>query len=1019
MKKTFLIAILALTACMFAFEPHFMYDPAISPDGKKVCFVYQNDLWLVNFDGGEAKRLTATEFSEFGPVFSPDGKYIAYAANRNHTYQVWYMPASGGKAQLFNPENATPYAFFSNSKSILSGHYQPGEGSAFVKINKNKKRFEFITEMGESLSDISPDDKKIVFARKGNAHREKYEGSTNGDLWEYNIKTNEYKRLTNTPKTERYPVYSHTVKNRIYFGASDGKVFQLYYADNYDFKNRKQLTNFDTWSVRDISIAEDNDKMVFECFDNLYTYNPENNKVEKINIDIKQDFIKNYDVRETVNSKAKFFALSDDASWIAFSYKYDLFAVPTKGGEVKQITFDAQGIDDITILPDNRTVFFSKFNKGYRNLYRFNIENPEKIKKISWFDDKDVIYHYVSNDSVFYVNYRDGEKANRLAKVSKSGSVTKLIDDKVYGFTANKDKTYAVYQTYHPETYAVSVHLYDFKTKKAKIIYQTDKRAANFNWADDGKSIYFTAIDGIAKFDLKGTADFENEKDNWKEVLAGKSKKEDKKKKDKKTEKFVPKNLKDIDVRTSMIINKKGWNWIISLTDKELYFVNTIGSNRTIYKHTFEKDKTEKVTSLTGVKNLNYNPDNKKLSYLQRGNIYTASISGSGKKEVEFEFVYEYNEQKLKQTVFEQVWGYFGKGFYDKNMHDVDWDDVFEQFKPYTKHAYNNDILEAIVDEMIGDVNASHTGFYPKSERSYTHYSQAYTGLVFDFREDLSKGFKIKKVFRSSPLAQVYNIKPGDVLLEVDGKKINKNTIYSKLFLNKTGKKIKLKFKTNGKELNAEIKGVGYSTINNWRYDNWVNERAQKVEELSKGKIGYLHIRGMNQTSLKKFKRDLWAVNYDKKALIIDVRGNGGGNISEELIEELTKVKMATTTRRGSGDIIKNYPANVEAMPKVVLINEDSFSDAEIFPYLFRTRELGKIIGMPTSGGVIGTSPRTLIDGSTMRMPGSGWFRLGGRNMELDGCKPDIRVEMTPKQIIEDDDTQLKTAVNELLKAIK
>ena len=380
------------------------------------------------------------------------------------------------------------------------------------------------------------------------------------------------------------------------------------------------------------------------------------------------------------------------------------------------------------------------------------------------------------------------------------------------------------------------------------------------------------------------------------------------------------------------------------------------------------------------------------------------------------EFKYEYDKLKLNETVFERVWTEFGRGFYDPEMHGRDWRKIRQRFSQFTKYAHSMNVLETIVDEMIGEVDASHTGFYPRVEEQTQTYAQAHGGFTLDFQSYPKKGVVIQKIFRKSKLNKPYNIKAGDILLEVDGIKIGKNTDISTLFRNKVGDKIKLKIQSGKEEKNIVIKGLNWSQNNSLHYDNWVEERRQMVAEISNGKVGYLHIRGMNETSYQKFLQDLFAENYEKESLIIDVRNNGGGHLTDKLIEVLTKEVYATTTKRYFDDFKRESPANTWQKPIVLLINENSFSDAEIFPAIFKHKKLGTIIGMPTSGSVIGTSPYEFMDGSSMRMPSNGWFTADGVNMEGNGMQPDIYVEPTPEQIIADDDVQLKKAIEELLK---
>ncbi len=270
-------------------------------------------------------------------------------------------------------------------------------------------------------------------------------------------------------------------------------------------------------------------------------------------------------------------------------------------------------------------------------------------------------------------------------------------------------------------------------------------------------------------------------------------------------------------------------------------------------------------------------------------------------------------------------------------------------------------------------------------------------GFTLDFSDVPKKGIKFKKIFKKSKLNKPYEIKPGDVLLSIDGIEITDETPISPLFFDKVGEKIEMEVQTPDSVKHIEIEGISSRDQYLMHYDNWADEREKMVENLDKD-IGYIHIRHMGWSSYEKFQQDIFAKNFDKEAVIIDVRNNPGGWIHDYLIELLTKKPYAYTTNRIFNAKKTKFPADVWDKPVVLLINQNSFSDAEIFPTLFKQLDIGKVIGMPTSGSVIGTGFVRFMDGSGMRMPGTGWFTGDKVNMEGRGAKPDIYVEPTPKE---------------------
>ncbi|MEA2095167.1 MAG: S41 family peptidase, partial [Candidatus Cloacimonadota bacterium] len=807
--------------------------------------------------------------------------------------------------------------------------------------------------------------------------------------------------------------------------------FQLYKASNNNFEQRKQLTKFKKWSARNLAIAKINDRIVFERFDTLWKYDPDTNKATELKIKVDQDCYVNLVEREDVKNSASKYSVSDNGKLVVFSYKFDLFAVPEKGGDVKQITCDQKGIGDIEILSDNQIILFTKRINGQLQLYRVNIKDITNIEKIEWSDNKYIDW-IVREGKTLAIGFSDDERKRQVALAdSLCNNIHTIISDQYVSnhFRISPEEKFALYRETRPEEWTQHIYLYDIENDKKELLYNFDGWITGFFWGKDNKSAFFSENGNIKRVDLLARKDFYNEEDNWKDIIDPPKKKDDndKKDKDKKDKDEKKKDPLKIDTegfsdRVTTIISKPGTNLIAHVKDDStLYYMNYNNKKFTLRKADYTGESDELITSIsTEPENMKFNEENKVFYYILKEKLYKLTPKkGKKAKLIKMDHKYFYDKFQLNKDVFQQVWVEFGKGFYDPDMHGVNWKRSKKDFSKYLQFADDPSILKKIIDEMIGEVNASHTGFYPRNDSKYKTYSTAYCGFELDYTDFPKDGITIKKIYKKSKLNKPHNIKAGDILLSVDGKEIGEGMDILANFKNKIDEKIKLGIICDDGMKVVTIKGLSYWENYKLYYDNWVEERIKKVEELSDGKIGYLHIRSMNNTSYKKFIQDLFAENADKKALIIDVRNNGGGYIHDWLVELLTKKPYALSTYRGyGGDVKYKNPGNTVDVPMVLLINENSFSDAEIFPTLFKQLNLGTVIGMPTSGSVIGTGHYTFMDGSSMRMPSTGWFTPTGKNMEGNGAIPDIFVDPTPKQIINDDDVQLKRAVKELLKTL-
>jgi tricorn protease len=1048
-KLVWIIIILCLAiSCLAAFEPRFAKDPAISPDGSQVCFVYQGDLWKVPFAGGEAKRLTSTDADEFGPCWSPDGLFIAFSSNRDGQTRVYVMPAGGGNSRLVFQEGMSVCDWFADSKSLLCSKNNLNWGTSLYRVSLESSRPVLIAEIGDYFSSLSPDNSKIIFNRYGDPFRAAYKGSTNGDLWEYDIAKKQYARLTQTDYTERYPHYSYS-EDSIYFCASDGVRYQIFSADAGNLNKRKQLTAFDNWSARDISIARENNNLVYELFDAIWCYSPDgalDDKVYKLQIEINEDNWKEFDKEETFSDSFDKFAVSEDDLLLAFSYKYDLFVMPRKGGDVKQVTFNQNGIDNLAFLPDNRTIVFSQFTGGVKTLFTAKVDSVLAVNPLLWYGagNSNVDGFYKSSDYHWVIEYTDSLGGGRIAVADSSfNEVKPIITDKsvTTEFACSPDGKMAVYATMRDDIFIRELYIYDFLSDTHKKVMNDDSWLYGLQWLPDQKSVLISRSNtqkNISRLDLVPRDEFELETDYWKEILAAAIVKSDSVKAIAKDSTSTPKpklaktakpklqftdiDWSQLDKRIFPIVSDPETVYAVKATDDtSFYYLKDIRGKEkksVLYRVNILGKNSAEVVSFPIDTNYRFVSD-KLLYYKDLNRLKAFNLKTKSKTDLSNKFQYEYNLLKLNERVFEQVWGIFGRSFYDPAMHNLDWKSVYARFKPYVQYAETPDVLAAIIDEMIGEVNASHTGYYQRSDNKTPNKQIAQLGMEFNQRKQLVRGREITRIYPGSRLYNNFGIRDGDVLLSINGTVLTSSVPMDSLLIDKTDKKLDLVFLRENKEIKAIIKGLSWSAQRElWFQDR--NERRKKTADtLSNNRIGYVLIPRMGDSEYSNFIRDLFKDNADKEALIIDIRGNGGGHIHEDLLSFLENKPSAFNTNRFYGAKKRETPRRTWTKPIVLLIDENSFSDAEIFPQLFKEAKLGKVIGMPTSGSVIGTWEEDLIDGSSMRMPGSGWYRLDGTNMEGNGAQPDIKVEMSLNDIINENDLQLKKAVEALLEQLK
>lgn len=1052
-QLVFCLLFLTLSLAVWALQPDFAADPAISPDGTQVCFVYQSDLWLVDFNGGNASRLTATEAGEWGPCWSPDGRWIAFNSNREGVSYPYLINPVDGTSTLIIAESFSVSDWFADGNSLLCTKYSQTFGSSFYKVPVSGSRPELLAEIGDRYASLAPDNKSIVFNRRGDPYREAYRGSVAGELWKLDIASKTYSRLTNTAFTERYPRFSHT-QNALYYCAADGERFQLYRADKLDFANPLKLTNLADWSARDISVARQNDRIVFEYFNELWTYDPDrpaNDRAAKLNVLIPEDIWQQNTRRDRMSNEFDSFAISPDELLVGFKYKYDTFLMPRKGGEVKQVTFDQASTGDMEFLDDNRTLLMTLMDKGTDKLYTAKCDSTQTaITPLEWFGKDSLSVEGFAKDASgkWVIYYGDKRLSGRIAVADKDLANIRALNVNrpvVTNFAISTNGDYAVYATTREDVWMRELWLYDFTRDEHRRIMNDDAWIRNISWTKDDRSLLLSRSNGIYRLDLVPRDEFEYEVDNWQEIFSKPAadsirvikadkaleiKLDEQDSADTLKAKPEPKVHKDLQVVWEGVEKRL----YPVLTEDGVYLsVQQVIDDSTFYYFS-EKRGPDAATEL---KKANiYGKSSKKefdlgtgigartwigktLYYVKDGKILYYNTDKGSKGEVKAEFDYKYDTNLLNTRVFEQVWGKFGLNFYDPNMHGKNWQNLYQRYHPYAEKARSIDDIAIIVNEMIGEVNASHTGFYPRRDKNENYLQAAYLGLELDYSKALKEGIRIDVVYPGSRLANFYKVQAGDILTRIDGIAITAKTPVDSLLLDKAGKRIRVQYSSDGTLREAVVTGLSWAENRKLFYNHQVSVSKATVEKESNGRLGYVHIPAMGGQDYDNFYRDTFRDNADKEALIIDVRGNSGGHIHDQIITLLSKKPYALSTSRRYSQERITEPRQAWTKPTIVLVDEGSFSDGEIFPAVYQELKLGKLVGTPSSGSVIGTWEYDLLDGSSMRLPGSGWYKLDGTNMEGNGVVPDIIVEISPEDEIAGRDTQLLRAIEEILRDIK
>jgi tricorn protease len=443
-----------------------------------------------------------------------------------------------------------------------------------------------------------------------------------------------------------------------------------------------------------------------------------------------------------------------------------------------------------------------------------------------------------------------------------------------------------------------------------------------------------------------------------------------------------------------------------------------------------------------GISELNVSRDGRSLFFRERDGVYSISLppggaantastaaagrggagADSARRKLSFNVKVKVDRPAEWAEMFDDGWRTMKYRFYDPQMHGFDWDAARAKYRPLVEFVGDRQELLNIINEMIGELNASHTGSAPPP-RGRDNAGVATGHLGIELEPDKAAGrYRVTHIYENGPADKDWvKVKTGDYLLAINGKPVKAGDEYWQLLNNRLNRKVEVQFNSKPTEEGSwrtRIEAISAAAYSQLRYERWVSDRRKKVDELSNGRVGYLHIQAMNQPSLRKFEKEIREFR-NKEALVIDQRWNGGGNIEQELLAILVQRQYQVWQPRGTEPMGRPFAGFFG--PKVVLQNWRSASNAEMFPAGFRALGLGKVIGTPTMGAVIGTGSYSLIDGSTVRTPGVGVFLADSKrtNMENYGVQPDLLVDNSPEDNLAGRDRQLETAVTELMKQLQ
>jgi len=1019
--------------------------PAPSPDGSQLAFSFRGDIWLAPISGGNAQRLSVHEAYESLPNWSPDGKWLAFASDRNGNRDVFVMTAQGENVQqlTFLSQDDQVFDWTPDGQSILFASNRDFSYPAVRLASLYQIRREggtptlFMPDFGDH-GKISPDGRFLLFTRgRIDLYRKHYHGSMNSDIWRFDLKTGEYFQLTDFAGNDFFPLWAPDGK-LIYFVSHQDGTANLWQMQP-DGAAKKQLTSHKDDGIYYAAIARNARVITYSRGDQIWVWR--DGKSTPLELTVPSDAKTNSIAWEFFNSKATEMAVSSDEKYLAFVVHGEIFLTKnkTKGtSRTIRLTDTPFREKDLCWTPHGDTLLFVSDRNGNDDLFQIVSDDPAtknlyralKYKTIPLTDDsREEIKPKVSPDGKKIAFLREDD----LCTMNRDGKKVQILTESwnTPNFAWSPDSRWIAYSVEDNE-FNADIFIIPAEGGAPVNITRHPDNDLDPVWSPDGRKLGFGSRRSNDTFDIwfvfLRQADHEKTTEDWEEeeeILAeAKKDKSDKAKDEKKTEdKRVQIDFQDIHKRLRRLTSLPGDENTLDISPDGKTFIfktNSDGKNN-IWSVGWDGKELKQLTS--GDENplqLHWSNDGKTTFYLKStGTLHSMAAAGSDNKGIGFSARMEIDQVAERRQMFHEAWRVLNQYFYDPDFHGADWAKLRKKYSARIENIATSEDFYTAVRMLLGELNASHLGIYPPAKSGAIQTGML--GLKFD--ESYSgTGLKVTRVLPNGPCTQANaTVNPGEILLAIDGESVSANQNIHERLNQKVNQPVILKIQGVATEREIVVRPIPFNQLMTLEYDRWVNEKRQWVHEQSQGRVAYLHIQGMGWGNLEQFQTELYSEAHGKDGLLIDVRFNGGGWINDYLLTMLSVRPHAYTVPRGGERAYpqSRLPYYYWSKPFSVLCNQYSFSNAEIFSHAVKVLRLAKVIGEATPGAVISTGETKLLDGSSFRIPGRGWFNLEtGLNQENNGAVPDFIVGVQPGDEVKKIDRQLQKAVEVILREI-
>ena len=1078
MKKSILLLSLVLLSLVSFSQSDALWlrYPSISPDGEKIVFTYKGDLYTVSSAGGSAVPLTFHEAHDFMPVWSNDGKKIAFASDRYGNFDIYTVPAEGGEPErlTFHSADEFPYAFTPDNLKVIFGGTRQDAASHRQYPTESQPEVYSVPATGGRISQVwTTPAEDIKISRDGNLYlyhdkkggennwRKHHTSSITRDIWIWDRNADKHTMVSSFRGEDRNPVFSPDEKSICYLSEESG-TFNVYSMVLSDPAQKKQLTSFKGNPVRFLSSSSSG----LLCFSHdglLYTMKP-GEEARKLSVNITTAGKGNTEKVMEVNGNVREMAVSPDGKEVAFIVRGEIFVSSADGGITKRITNTPEEERFVGFSPTGDSLIYASERDNSWKIFLTRIVRQEEpyfyastlLKEEALISNGHNCYQPKISPDGKEVAYIEDRRSLKVFNIKTKQSRTLITPDNMI-YMSEGDQ----YFQWSPDSKWILAEYSPVLSNSEVALIRSDGKSPMTNltrsgyndsrpvWVNGGKQMLsFSDRDGLRSYANSGDrqADVYSmffTRDSWdrfrmsKEDYALLKEMEEKaKEKEKKEKESADKKKKTPEVKkdSSVVIDFEALNdrkarltihssslgdAVLSKDNEKLYYLASFEKGLNLWSTNLRTKETKMELSLDAERaNIMWDKEMKNLFLLADGKISKINPEGWKKESVSFRGEMTLDVDAERAVMFNHVWHRTKAMFYISTFHGADWDRLYTEYRKFLPHIGTGYEFSELLSEMLGELNVSHSG------SRYNATSQgadntASLGIFIDYSHT-GDGIKIEEIIKDGPMDKAsFNIKPGMIIEQIDGDTVASDRDIASYLNRKAGKFTLLTVYDPAAKKRSSItmKPITRNEENTLLYKRWVRKNQEEVEKLGNGQLGYVHVPGMSDGPYRTVYEEMMGKYADRKGVIVDTRFNGGGDLVSDLTMFFTGKKyLEYATESRPVGFEPNFRWN---KPTVAMFNEANYSDGHCFACGYKELGIGKTIGMPVPGTCSYAGWELLQDGITR------WGAVPVSTKDINGVwlenvetVPDIVVKNEPGVISKGRDQQLERAVEELLKSV-